>query len=117
MIQLRINVVYLGNSEAIRLKVKKLLQNESLFSFFDNMTSALEHLKSHPGKTDIFIASDLKDMDPLGGVLALKEESPNLPIIVLSENKKSSLAIEIIKAGAYAFFLLPISYSELIDSL
>ena len=117
MIQLRINVVYLGSSEAIRLKVKKLLQNESLFSFFDNMTSALEHLKSHPGKTDIFIASDLKDMDPLGVVLALKEESPNLPIIVLSENKKSSLAIEIIKAGAYDFFLLPISSSELIDSL
>ena len=117
MIQLRINVVYLGNSEAIRLKVKKLLQTESLFSFFDNMTSALEHLKSHPGKTDIFIASDLKDMDPVGVVLALKEESPNLPIIVLSENKKSSLAIEIIKAGAYDFFLLPISYSELIDSL
>ena len=117
MIQLRINVVYLGNSEAIRLKVNKLLQNESLFSFFDNMTSALEHLKSHPGKTDILIASDLKDMDPLGVVLALKEESPNLPIIVLSENKKSSLAIEIIKAGAYDFFLLPISSSELIDSL
>ena len=117
MIQLRINVVYLGNSEAIRLKVKKLLQNESLFSFFDNMTSALEHLKSHPGKTDIFIASDLKDVDPLGVVLALKEESPNLPIIVLSENKKSSLAIEIIKAGAYDFFLLPISSSELIGSL
>ena len=117
MIQLRINVVYLGNSEAIRLKVKKLLQNESLFSFFDNMTSALEHLTSHPGKTDIFIASDLKDVDPLGVVLALKEESPNLPIIVLSENKKSSLAIEIIKAGAYDFFLLPISSSELIGSL
>ena len=117
MIQSSINVVYLGHSQAIQLKVEKLLQDGSLLSFFDSMTSALEHIKLHPGKTDIFIASDLKDMDPLELVLLLKEKHPSLPIIVLSEIRKSSLAIEIIKAGAHDFFLLPISSSELMDSL
>ena len=85
MIQSSINVVYLGHSQAIQLKVEKLLQDGSLLWFFDGMTSALEHLKLHPGKTDIFIASDLKDMDPLELVLLLKDKHPSLPIIVLSE--------------------------------
>ena len=111
------NLLYLGLSSELRTQIQKLLHKGSGFEYFDDLGDAYSHLISKNCRTEIVVMSDLNDMAPLAVLLKIKKIQRLVPIIVLSENKKSSLAIEIIKAGAYDFFLLPVTTRELLDSI
>jgi len=111
------NLLYLGLSSELRMQIEKLLHKGSRFEYFDDLDDAYSHLVSKNCSTEIVIISDLNDLSPLGVLLKIKKAQRSFPIIILSENKKSSLAIEIIKAGAYDFFLLPVATRELLNSI
>ncbi len=111
------NLLYLGLSSELRTQIQKLLHKGSGFEYFDDLDDAYSHLTSKNCRTEIVVMSDLNDLAPLAVLLKIKKIQRLVPIIVLSENKKSSLAIEIIKAGAYDFFLLPVTTRELLDSI
>ena len=111
------NLLYLGLSSELRTQIQKLLHKGSGFEYFDDLGHAYSHLISKNCRTEIVVMSDLNDLAPLAVLLKIKKIQRLVPIIVLSENKKSSLAIEIIKAGAYDFFLLPVTTRELLDSI
>ena len=111
------NLLYLGLSSELRTQIQKLLHKGSGFEYFDDLDGAYSHLISKNCRTEIVVISDLNDLVPLAVLLKIKKIQRLVPIIVLSENKKSSLAIEIIKAGAYDFFLLPVTTRELLDSI
>ena len=111
------NLIYLGLSSELRTQIQKLLHKGSGFEYFDDLDDAFSHLISKNCRTEIVVISDLSDLAPLAVLLKIKKAQCTVPIIVLSENKKSSLAIEIIKAGAYDFFLLPVTTRELLDSI
>ena len=111
------NLLYLGLSSKLRIQVERLLHKGSRFEYFDDLDDAYSYLISKNCRTEIVVISDLNDLSPLGVLLKIKKAQRSVPIIVLSENKKSSLAIEIIKAGAYDFFLLPVATIELLDSI
>ena len=111
------NLLYLGLSPELRKQIQKLLHKGSGFEYFDDLDDAYSHLISKNCRTEIVVMSDLNDLAPLAVLLKIKKIQRLVPIIVLSENKKSSLAIEIIKAGAYDFFLLPVTTRELLDSI
>ena len=111
------NLLYLGLSSELRTQIQKLLHKGSGFEYFDYLDDAYSHLTSKNCRTEIVVMSDLNDLAPLAVLLKIKKIQRLVPIIVLSENKKSSLAIEIIKAGAYDFFLLPVTTRELLDSI
>ncbi len=111
------NLLYLGCSESLRLKIEKHSENKFQLKHCTDLASVVTLLKAKGSQPDIIITSDLVESEPLEVLLQLKKVQPKPPVIVLSENRKSSLAIEIIKAGAYDFFLLPISSSELNDSI
>ena len=111
------NLLYLGLSSELRTQIQKLLHKGSGFEYFDDLDDAYSHLISKNCRTEIVVVSDLNDLAPLAVLLKIKKIQRLVPIIVLSENKKSSLAIEIIKAGAYDFFLLPVTTRELLDSI
>ena len=111
------NLLYLGLNSELRTQIQKLLHKGSGFEYFDDLDGAYSHLISKNCRTEIVVISDLNDLAPLTVLLKLKKIQRLVPIIVLSENKKSSLAIEIIKAGAYDFFLLPVTTRELLDSI
>ena len=111
------NLLYLGLSSELRTQIQKLLHKGSGFEYFDDLGDAYSHLIAKNCRTEIVVMSDLSDLAPLAVLLKIKKAQCTVPIIVLSENKKSSLAIEIIKAGAYDFFLLPVTTRELLDSI
>ena len=111
------NLLYLGLSSELRMQIEKLLHKGSRFEYFDDLDDAYSHLVSKNCSTEIVIISDLNYLSPLGVLLKIKKAQRSFPIIILSENKKSSLAIEIIKAGAYDFFLLPVATRELLNSI
>ncbi|MEC8333768.1 MAG: sigma-54 dependent transcriptional regulator [Verrucomicrobiota bacterium] len=111
------NLLYLGRSSELRIQVERLLHKGSRFEYFDDLDDACSRLGSKNCNTEILVISDLNDLSPLGVLLKIKKAQRSVPVIVLSENKKSSLAIEIIKAGAYDFFLLPVATKELLDSI
>ena len=111
------NLLYIGGCDALRMQIEKLLEKGSNFTQCNDVPAALRHIGSVGQDTEIVVMSDLAQIDPLQALLELKKNYHSLPVIVLSENRKSSLAIEIIKAGADDFFLLPISSTELIDSM
>ncbi|MCH2035827.1 MAG: sigma 54-interacting transcriptional regulator, partial [Puniceicoccaceae bacterium] len=111
------NLLYIGVCDALRSQIEKLLEQGSNFTQCDDVPAALRHVGSVGLDTEIVVLSDLAQIDPLEALLELKKEYHSMPVIVLSENRKSSLAIEVIKAGADDFFLLPISSTELIGSI
>ncbi|MEC7487059.1 MAG: sigma-54 dependent transcriptional regulator [Verrucomicrobiota bacterium] len=111
------NLLYIGVCDALGRQIEKLLVQGSTFIQCDDVPAALRHIGSDGQDTEIVVMSDLAQIDLLEALLELKKNYHSLPVIVLSENRKSSLAIEIIKAGADDFFLLPISSTELIDSI
>ena len=111
------NLLYLGLSSELRTQIQKLLHKGSRFEYFDELEDAYSHLISKNCRTEIVVISDLEDLAPLAVLLKIKKAQRVVPVIILSENKKSSLAIEIIKAGAYDFFLLPVTTRELLDSI
>ncbi len=111
------NLLYLGLSLELRIQIEKLLHKGSKFEYLDDLEDAYSYLASKNCRAEIVVISDLNNLSPLGVLLKIKKAQRSVPIIILSENKKSSLAIEIIKAGAYDFFLLPVTTRELLDSI
>ena len=111
------NLLYLGLSLELRIQIEKSLHKGSKFEYLDDLEDAYSYLASKNCRAEIVVISDLNNLPPLGVLLKIKKAQRSVPIIILSENKKSSLAIEIIKAGAYDFFLLPVTTRELLDSI
>ena len=95
------NLIYLGLSSELRTQIQKLLHKGSGFEYFADLDDAFSHLISKNCRTEIVVISDLSDLAPLAVLLKIKKAQCTVPIIVLSENKKSSLAIEIIKITNY----------------
>ena len=84
------NLLYLGRSSELRIQIERSLHRGSRFEYFDNLDGAYGHLLSKNCGTEIVVISDLNDLSPLGVLLKIKKAQRLVPIIVLSENKKSS---------------------------
>lgn len=113
--KLAVNLIYLGSNPTISNQLEGILKKGSELKKFSKLDSAYNYLNCANCAAEVVILSDLDLLDPLSVLLKLKKALKRLPIIVLSENKRSSLTIEIIKAGAYDFFLLPITTKEISD--
>ena len=84
----------------------------------DALGNVLHELGSHGGaKVDAIILAKIEDQDQLTSLVELKKIDKDIPVIVLSVETRSSLAIEMIKAGAYDFFVTPIESEELTDAV
>lgn len=66
---------------------------------------------------DVVIASELDNMPAVAILRKLKQANRNMPIIMLSSDSDSRLAIEMTKFGAYDFFLMPAEPTEVFDAL
>jgi DNA-binding NtrC family response regulator len=63
-----------------------------------------------PGETD-FVITDLKmdDLDGLGVIKAIKEQEPNVLVMVVTAFGTIEVAVDAMKAGAYDFITKPFS--------
>lgn len=68
----------------------------------ENGQSALKHIKSHP--PDLVI-SDLRmpDMDGFGLVSALKNQTPSVPVIIITSQGSEELAMDALRNGAASY--------------
>ncbi|HBO57802.1 MAG TPA: hypothetical protein DD622_05120, partial [Opitutae bacterium] len=87
------NLLYIGGCDALRMQIEKLLEQGSNFIQCADVPAALRHIGSVGQDTEIVVMSDLAQIDPLEALVELKKNYYSLPVIVLSENRKSSLAI------------------------
>lgn len=82
-----------------------------------DLNKAISKLKAREsGGVDVVLATELEDLPAVAVLRRLKEANRNLPIVMLSGDSDSRLAIEMTKFGAYDFFLTPVEPSELVDA-
>lgn len=84
----------------------------------DQLDEVLKRLQTPASqKISAIVLTELKNHDLLSSLIKLKKANKEIPIIALSEDASSRVAIEMIKAGAYDFFVLPTEQNELQDAI
>jgi DNA-binding NtrC family response regulator len=83
----------------------------------DSPERALDHFVKHRG-VDLVI-SDWKflGMDGIELIQKLKDLEPTLPIILITSQNSSELAVNAVEAGAYDFLLKPLNFPQLMTSV
>ena len=82
-----------------------------------NLSDACQILSDkNESRFDAVLATELAKLPAVAILSKLKKANRDVPIIMVSSDSNSRLAIEMTKFGAYDFFLTPASPEELVDA-
>lgn len=112
-------VLIVDDHELIREGIKKILRGAHdlrLVSEAGSLSEALEHLKRRPPEL-VILDMDLVDATGLSGLVKIKAQCPNVPVLVLSMFREDRYALPCIKAGAAGYVSKTMAAEELLRAI
>lgn len=109
MVRPAIKVLHVEDDDTDALLMQETLHDEDGFSQFDvvhvdSLKNALKEL-CHQGYDAVLLDLNLNDICGVDNVTAIKEENPNVPVIVLSGMDSDRMAMEAIDRGAQEYLI------------